>query len=680
MASAIRPCVTSTKRWLSALRVGVLVACMVGSAGCGGGGGGNGGSGGSPGGPVSPSGPTGPGGPGGPQTSPVADLALTVAASVEVGQGIISPYRLATDERRADRMFVLTGRGESFPEARLHVVEPAGLADLAPPIDIGSNGADFVQDGDHLLVAVRGSSRLSLIDAAGWRKLQDLPLGFPPAAITALGNGEFVVASVSDGSVAVVRRTADRIDIARRATLDTFAYDVTADPATQRVYLSQPLRGVQVLDGSTLAAIRTVALPGEPSRGIALWRGHVLVANRDGYLHVLSPDGAIVQVLDVAAALGLDRATLPSRGIDPGDLVDLGDGRFALVNNRQDSLLLEGSSTSAVPVRVTARMRSGAFGSYRAAERVLYLTLPSINAVTKVTVPLQPPSTGLLPETRLTVGAEIVGAAPLQGGAALAVLTSRGVLGLYDASGRQTAEFRPATGDSWLPPLVATTGGGMALVARRGTGVEDLLHLDRSGAVIGTHRIDVGPVFAAFEKDGTAVLVSRLNRTLQFVDLSSAQKSVLPLQRDRPRIVARTGQDTWIVLHDTTPDIGITLVRGGQEAGFHGFDDWFTGLVDTVSRGPVTASFNGSLAVIGADGRIGSVRRSSLQSLSDLRPGTGDTVWATAENLGEAYRIRVADLAVDGRYRRSGIRRVGALPESNLLYSTTARHVELLRE
>jgi hypothetical protein len=176
------------------------------------------------------------------------------------------------------------------------------------------------------------------------------------------------------------------------------------------------------------------------------------------------------------------------------------------------------------------------------------------------------------------------------------------------------------------------------------------------------------------------VLVSRFNRTLQFVDLSSSQKSALTLQHDRPRIAARTGSDTWIVLHDTSPDIGITFVRGGQEARFHAFDDWFTGLVDTASRGPVTASFNGALAVIGADGRIGSVRRSALRSLSDLQPGTGETLWATAENLGEAYRVRVADLEVDGRYRRSGIRRIGALPGSNLLYSTTARHVELLRE
>jgi hypothetical protein len=72
------------------------------------------------------------------------------------------------------------------------------------------------------------------------------------------------------------------------------------------------------------------------------------------------------------------------------------------------------------------------------------------------------------------------------------------------------------------------------------------------------------------------------------------------------------------------------------------------------------------------------VRRTRLTAVSDLREGIGDTAWATSENLGVAHRVQLTSLAVDGRYARSGVRLVGALPGGDALYLATAREIEVL--
>jgi len=642
-------------------RVWWLNALVLGLSGCGGGAGG--------------------GATGGQPPPQVPDLTITVAASVEVGQGLISPYRIAGDEQRDDRMFVLTGRGETFSEGRLHAVEPAGLKDLAPPIDIGINGADFAQDATYLVVAVRGSNRIVLVDTVGWKTRDSLTLDFPPIAVAPLGAGEFAVASATTGALVIVRRAGERLEIARRTSLGTFAYDVVADPSAQRIYVSMPLRGVDVLDAQSLKTLLTVRLAGEASRGILVWRDYVVVSNRDGYLHFLSNDGATVQTLDVAVALGLDRATLAARGIDCGDVLDVGGGRLVVINNRQDSLLLEASPGGEVPVRVLARLGGGAFGAYRISERTLYVTLPGVNAVDKVVLPAQVQPAARLKESRLVTGSEIVDVAPLPGAtAAAAAMQSSGAIGIFDSSAIQLAEFRPPVGETWVPPLITASTRGLLFVSRRSSGAEELLYLDRQGAVVGRFPINIGPVFAAVESDGTAMLISRINRKVQFFDLATGQTQSLRLQHDRPRLAARLGADSWVVLHDTTPDIGVTLLRMGQEAAFDPFDDWFSGVVGATRRGVVTASFNGSLGIINSVGRLGNVRRTGIGSLSDLRIGNNDTIWATAENSGLAYRIRLSDMTADGRYRRNGLHYISALPGSSLLLSATARQVELLSE
>jgi hypothetical protein len=303
-----------------------------------------------------------------------------------------------------------------------------------------------------------------------------------------------------------------------------------------------------------------------------------------------------------------------------------------------------------------------------------------VNSVSRVAIPAQPVTGSRLREARIVTGSEVVAATPLKApGGSVVALTSTGVVRIISSGAAQTAEFQPPQGESWLPPLISTADGGIALVARASDGVETLLHLDRQGTVVGRHPISIGAVFSGAEQGGRVLLVSRLNRKLQFIDLPGNQTKVLSLQRDRARVAASIGADRWIVLHDTNPDIGITLLVGEQESGFHPFDDWFTGVAYDASRGAITASFNGSVALVSSEGRIVRSRRTGLASVSNLQPGSNDTVWVTSENLGEAHRIRAGNFAIDARYRRSGLRSIGALPGTDQLWTTTARHVEMLR-
>jgi hypothetical protein len=308
--------------------------------------------------------------------------------------------------------------------------------------------------------------------------------------------------------------------------------------------------------------------------------------------------------------------------------------------------------------------------------RVL-VTLPSLNTVIRVTLPQGPTVSNRLRESRLAVGAEIVSVVPMRGEpAAVAAMLSDGSIQIVDSSAAVERELRPPSGESWLPPMAAMPGG-LAFVAR-GLSEESLLQVDRTGAVIDRERILVPSVFSAAAGDDSLVLVSRLYGKLQFMDRTTRQTHVLTLSRGRPRLAVPHGAGDWVVLHDTNPDIGITLIHASVEAGFDPFDDWFVGAVKSANHGTVSASFNGALARVDSDGHLAGVRRTRLTAVSDLREGIGDTAWATSENLGVAHRVQLTSLAVDGRYARSGVRLVGALPGGDALYLATAREIEVL--
>jgi hypothetical protein len=132
-------------------------------------------------------------------------------------------------------------------------------------------------------------------------------------------------------------------------------------------------------------------------------------------------------------------------------------------------------------------------------------------------------------------------------------------------------------------------------------------------------------------------------------------------------------------VHDTSPDIGVTLVRDGLEQRFESFDDWFTALVRVDASHAITASFYGAVGSLDDTGHLTLVRRTGVFSVSDARAGLSGTTWITSESLGVSHRLRAGSLVPDVRYEAAGIRSVLAFPGGDSYALVSARSIAVAR-
>ena len=612
----------------------------------------------------------------------IPELKSSVIAAYDVGSGVISPFKLIWDPRRSDRLYVLTGRGETFSEGFLHVVDPLTYADLSPPLRVGINGADMVMLGARMLVASRSAKRLELVDLDAWRVLDELPLNFAPIGVAQTAENEAVVVSATSGDVVSVTTQGDRLTVLSRLDLGTFAFGVVSNQAEGFVYVIQPMRGIVRLDSRKLSAHpQSLALFGEPSRGALVWDEYLLVPARDGYLHFVDRSTNAVTTLDVAVVLGLDRSSLPVRGIDPGTAIDVGGGRFALINGRERSVLFARDAAASPPVRKVALLPSGAFGAYDAYADALYVTQPSINAITKVA--LSAVAQGLdVFGVRSTVGSELAATVILEKDPATVVaVDSTGRMMILNEHAEVVNEFLPSRDENWRAPLTTAPNGGFTAVKWSRQAGFRLVHLDSGGAVVSEHPIAISAVFSASEVDGSVVLVSRLTKELQFIDLSAGTSVTMGLNRDRPRAAVRLGSGSWAIIHDTTPDIGITLARIGQEESFTPYDYWYSAITRTPDGGALVASFNGAITSLRPSGAISRRRFLPFEGLLQVHPGGSETVWVTSENEGRAYRLSAVEpTQADARYEEAGLRSLAQFSGTSSLLATSTRRLEYLEE
>jgi hypothetical protein len=609
---------------------------------------------------------------------PVPVITLTPVAKVDVGSGMISPYKLVAPVGSADSLLVVTGRGETFSEGRLHLVDPVTLADLREPLDIGINGADAVVNGQRAVVVSRGAQRASLIDLDNWKVLHQLALGFSAGSVDLLAGGDVVVASAIDGRVVILATAGDQLVEKRRVDLGTQAYDVVTDPAQDRIYVIQPLEGVDVLNAADLSRRGRIRLPGEPGRGAALWRDYLLVSNRDGYLHVIDRQTESVQTIDLAVELGLDRSQLPQRGIDPGEILVLDTDRLVVANGRQSSLVFGSALGSTIPLRSVARAPGGQSMAYFPDSRRLLTAQSSFNRIMTTTVVDPPVAGGTLSSQGRTTGTELMfWSAMPDRSRQIAALDSSGSIRIVDDQGRVTAVLSAPSGQSWHGPFAATESG-FAIAGTNNSGASTLFVTDQAGVAQRAMPVALSNVFSLAVQGNEVVTVGRLTRQLQIFDLSSGTSQALTLRRDRPRLAIGLG-NAWAVAHDTNPDIGVTLVRDGSEQRFESFDDWFTGLVRVDASRAVTASYYGAVATLDDTGHLTAVRRTGVFNVSDARAGLSGTIWITSESLGVSHRLRASDHALEGRYESAGIRSVLAFPGGDSYALVSARSVSVAK-
>jgi hypothetical protein len=310
----------------------------------------------------------------------------------------------------------------------------------------------------------------------------------------------------------------------------------------------------------------------------------------------------------------------------------------------------------------------------------VYITQPSVNAIVKVDLSRVGSTTDVAGERQVT-GSELVAFLPLDGGqSTLVALDSSGRMVMLDELAETLAEFLPQQDEFWTGPLTTASDGGFTAVKRDEQARLWLVHFDSRGARLAEYPVTLPVVFSGQEADGVVLLISRLTKRLQFIDLRDGSSSAMELAHDRPRAGVRLASGRWAIIHDTFPDIGITIAEIGREDGFAPFDDWYSAIAPTAAGGAIAVSFNGTLSTLDPTGRLQGRRFTGIGGLLRANPGSGESVWVTAENQGRAYRLNGSSHTLDARYWKPGLQAVAAFPGTNLLVASSARRLEYLKE
>ena len=568
---------------------------------------------------------------------------VNIQASIPLGSGIISPYKmLVAPDTDGDSVLVLTGGGEIFGISELHYANAKDFRDERPPLNLCSNASGFVTLGmDQVVIACRGSNELVQVNLYSWSVTTRIQLGFSPLAIAAVTQAEVVVSSIQSGDIILVGVSPSNLGIVHHVVLRKRSYALAVDREHERIFVIQPDFGVVVLDASDLAIRQVISVDGTPSFGAALWNSTLVFTEREGYLVFMSTLTGRLQRVDLAPLLGLNRATLPPRGIEPMDIVPLGDSRILVICNRQNSLVL--SLSDELPYSVTAvttALPSGAYGMIDPARSMAFITSPTSQKISTVAVP-DTRDSGRWRVQSHTVGDQLQYATRFSDGGrpTLAVIDSRNNLSLV--SGADALVARPLTirGVVAIGPLIGGPDDSLLVVGNyRGT--HALLWISSDERLLG--HFDVGalwPVYSISRDGNHVLLVGRLKDKYALLDLKTGRFDVFDSIRSRPRAGLLLGDDRMILIHDTSPDLGYSLWSGNHMRTFVRVRKGYPTDIRSCDGGrtAVISLFDGT--VIRVDTLTGTLLAQAAtpdRHIMNLAPCCDGSMWGTAPDYDTA--------------------------------------------
>lgn len=598
-----------------------------------------------------------------PPPSPL--LAGDIVGELQLGSGIIGPNRVAAWPGDPGRLLVATGRGESFGQSYLHLVTTADLVELAAPLPVGRNVSDLAWVGGHLVVAARSSNELILVDPVAWEVVDTLALGFPPIAITALSESTAAVSSTgSDGSLIVAEATDAGLSIAATQTLDAFARDLTYDAASNRIFAIGPRLGMVSIDPESLQILSRVSVPGTLGFGSTMAGETLISTDRDGYVHVWNPDSGVLRTIDLAPVLGLDRSQVALRGIDPIEVVQLDEGYVAVLNQRQNSIVFSFDAAQQVPLSPVAEFSKGAYGIFLPGSREILWPESVADRIRRAILP-NDYSTGAVEVIEQSVGIRVIDAVPLSGTSEnrLAVLVSDGRILIVDDRANRVSELN-SDDVQWRAPIAGGPGGSILVLVPADGGPERLWQYDIGGTKLAEYAMDVSPAYSIAATDERILATGRLTGEVQLIDLAIGESEKFELSRSRPRSGVLLGEGRAVVFHDTSPDIGVTLLANNKEQGFNEvqLDRWWSHAYAMRSTA-FASTFGGTIAEFDADARLSDFVSIDFDGVKHIAPGAGDISWIVSENLGAALAVSLP--------RREIERRVD-IPELFKLYESEA--------
>jgi hypothetical protein len=584
----------------------------------------------------------------------------------EIGSGILFPQRIVADQSHPGHILVLTGSGEYNGEAWLYRLDAQTLTPIGDPLRVGENGSDVTWVGSYLVVASRGSSELYLVDPLNWSVLDHVPTIAEPISLAALPGERVAVASIRSDEVQSLKVENNRLVLLRSQKIDGIAYDVTATPDGQQLFVNLPVsQSIIVLDANTLQKIRTYAVGGAPSYGGLMFNGHYVATDRDGYIHFISLETGEATRVDLAVLLQLDRNDLPIRGIDPKELIQVDAQHLLVVNDRQDSILLrvDFDGGHVLTPTVVARGHGAASGAYLGDRGEVLLTQPSNHQIDRILVdPV--PANGVLSASRIRVGVGITNAVRVQtpSGPLVVVVLSDDTLHIINEQTGQMRRVDAPAGFSFGAslPIQADDAGNLLSVVFGQADQWRLLRMTADGVKISDYPIALGQVFSLATRGDHAIVVDRLAGQVQSFNLATGATSVVTLARTRPREGVVFADGSWLVIHDTNPDIGVSVHRDGVTT-FSPYSykgRWLIEVTDLGEGRVLLADFGGKLVEFDArSGTYGSAVELPFDQLT-YAVSQGNQVWAISATHGQVAVLDADTLTIEDVFNFDGAQSV----------------------
>lgn len=618
----------------------------------------------------------------GSQAEQPAVIITASTLAIKIGEGIISPYKIIGygDD---SRMLLITGGGENFGKGALHLIDSSTLKDISSPLPLGVNPSDIAWLGEYLIVACRGSDELLLVDVNGWFVVNRYPTVSQPISVAVLPNGMFGVVSVYNADrekMQLLRVSNGAIEKLAEVVLPGSAYKVTAGSDGRYFYVNIGTGEGKIieLNADDLSTSRVFPTGNSPSFGSLVLDGHLIATDTNGYIYNIDLNDGSIQKIDLAISLGLDRAALPVRGIYPMDIIQIGPNLLFVINNRQDSVLLNFNSGELQTIPV-AKFPLGAYGTYLDGRNEVYMTRNVANMLVRIKFTDPLPGTAHTVEN-FTTGTSIKSALRLnsRGLSMLVALDSAGNLHVInEATLAETVLPAPVelTWDVALP-LQEGPDGTLVLVAVQKTdGKRRLIRISLDGAIISDYPVNIeNPVFSLRTSGSLALLIGRLQGEVEVIDLSAGSVYRGKLSHTRPRAGIVFPDGEWLVVHDTNPDFGYTLgsISGGELFSPYAGSGWLSDVIEMDDGTVVASDFTGELTRINRIDlrRIDSVLLSAKHIIGLFKDGDKD-FWAVSTIEGAAQHVLFEQKKIDVQVDADNMQAVLPAPEQNKIWAVT---------
>ncbi|MCA9049130.1 MAG: hypothetical protein KDA89_10410, partial [Planctomycetaceae bacterium] len=481
------------------------------------------------------------------------------------------------------------------------------------PLRVGSNGAAMEWLNGYIIIASRGDDSVYSVDPVSWQVTSQVAGIAEPVTLGVLPNGRILAGSLFQPTVELTL-LGDRLLRNSETSANVFPYHLTVDSERKLIFLNGFVsRTIHILDAETLQPVQDIPVAGIPSYGGTLWRDAYVGTDRHGYLHLVNRDTLSHRSVDLAELMGLDRSALPEAGIDPTAVIPIDDTHLFVVQSRRHSVLLRFDPSEST-FHVVLEGPSAVRGIWQPQTRDLVLV--TLRDIQRLRLD-EEVSTAEFRETVASERTAVSGSVlHTNDGRILLTLYSDGTADLipedaaFPSGIDNRMELKLPTDTSLIVSVSESAGHaeGYVLLQDDVSGSSWLAKVNPDGEVLRTAELNLRlPHSLAVTGDRVAV-VDRLHSEVELIDVSDGTQRVYTLSHYRARAAAFLGNGDLVVVHDTNPDIGVSVIRGDTVQFYaQPYARWLSAVAAIDNDRAALLCFNGTIRIFNS--RTGLVER-----------------------------------------------------------------------